>query len=444
MGETLHGRYLLQRRLGSGGMGEVWLAQDSNLGLPVAIKRLDIDAVSPQERQEQIDAFREEAQLLARLHHAQLPRVSNYFAEGPGWYLVMDYIEGETLEARMARTGVLTSMEAARLGIQLCDILAYLHGQQPAVIFRDLKPANVLARSDGSLVLVDFGIARRFKPGQAKDTRAYGTMGYAPPEQFNRAQTDQRSDIYSLGVFLYALVTGDDPAQTPFTLPLQHVSSNELRQILARMVQHDPALRPASVGVVRAALETLLRTVPTPSQPVPSVAPALAPVSLVGSGQPAKGVFLVYAKNQAKLIEQIIEALSLYRRKYGLTFFHNEKAIHPGERKQQGVERMVRESCVILPVLSPAFLGDDDLYEGWCGSVLPTALSSGTRMIPILAQPMSLEGIPGLQEIAGKARLPKQDQSVSEMKRDEALYLIDRSMGPVFEQMFVGGNILVP
>src|SRR5205807_6621447 len=129
--------------------------------------------------------------------------------------------------------------------------LHYLHTQQPAIIFRDLKPANIMQTTDGHLYLIDFGIARHFKPGQTKDTAAYGSMGYAAPEQYGRAQTTPRSDIYSLGAVLYQLLSGHDPSATPFRFPpLQSkvpTIPSGLATLITQMLELDEDKRPASM-----------------------------------------------------------------------------------------------------------------------------------------------------------------------------------------------------
>src|SRR5206468_3453730 len=136
------------------------------------------------------EAFRQEALLLADLMHPNLPRIHDHFSEAGNWYLVMDYIEGENLEEYLAKQpgGYVPLTEALTIGLQLCSVLDYLHNRQPPIIFRDLKPLNIMRTSNGHLYLIDFGIARHFKPGQARDTMAFGSPGYAAPEQYGRTQ----------------------------------------------------------------------------------------------------------------------------------------------------------------------------------------------------------------------------------------------------------------
>ena len=224
-GTLLQGRYRVQRQLGGGGMGIVYLAEDTRLsGRYCAIKVMSPDQLAPQDRNWAIQAFKQEAQLLATLRHPGLAAVNDIFPENGDWYLVMEYVEGESLEDKLRRLpgGRLSAQEALSITRQLCDVLEYLHGCSPPVIFRDLKPSNVMVTPNGQVKLIDFGIARFFKQGQTRDTLNMGTPGYAAPEQYGgMGQSDPRTDVYSLGVVLYRMVTGYDPAEaiTPFSLP---------------------------------------------------------------------------------------------------------------------------------------------------------------------------------------------------------------------------------
>src|SRR5713101_1705781 len=180
----LNKRYRILDSIGKGGMGAVYRAEDTQLGnRKVAIKEMSQSGLSPQEVIEAADAFKQEAHILAGLQHPNLPSIHDHFSEAGRWYLVMSFIQGETLEEYLnkAKGGKLPVEEVLQIGIQLCKVLGYLHTQQPPIIFRDLKPSNIMRTSDGHLYLIDFGIARHFKPGQARDTAAYGSMGYASP-----------------------------------------------------------------------------------------------------------------------------------------------------------------------------------------------------------------------------------------------------------------------
>ncbi len=183
-----------------------FLAEDVKLaGKEWAVKEI------PQ-RPEDVPHFLEEAQMLARLNHPQLPRIVDYYVVEPDnvCFVVMDYIEGQTLQAWFAnRQKKADAASVLSFAVQLCDILHYLHSIEPEpVIYRDLKPSNVIIGQDGRIKLVDFGTARSYKAGQNSDTVPLGTIGFASPEQLHGFQTDARSDLYSLGAFMYHLLSG--------------------------------------------------------------------------------------------------------------------------------------------------------------------------------------------------------------------------------------------
>ena len=222
VGQRLQNRYQIIRPLGKGGMGAVYLAQDGRLGgKSVAIKQFDPSGLPPQDRQWAASAFAQEANILAKLNHPALTAVTDYFTEYASHYLVMDYVEGETLEqAWLHQPGQrFDPQQVVVWAGQLCNVLDYLHSQSPPVIFRDLKPSNIMVLPNGQLKLIDFGIARYFKAGQTRDTLALGTPGYAAPEQHGQEQVDGRADIYALGAVLHQLLTGYDPSLNPFNLP---------------------------------------------------------------------------------------------------------------------------------------------------------------------------------------------------------------------------------
>ena len=206
-GTLLNSRYRIVFILGQGGMGAVYRANDEHLGIAVAVKE-NLFLTEEYTRQ-----FQREARILANMRHSGLPHVADYFIiEGQGQYLVMDFIEGEDLRQRMERTGPLPERDAILIGISVLDALDHLHSRTPPVIHRDIKPGNIKVTPQGSAVLVDFGLAKFFQPGQATQTGARAmTPGYSPPEQYGTSHTDARSDIYSLGATLYAAITGSIP-----------------------------------------------------------------------------------------------------------------------------------------------------------------------------------------------------------------------------------------
>jgi len=264
----LQDRYRLLASLGQGGFGSVFKAQDTlSQNKVVAIKEISLNGLQQQEMLDATASFNREVQVLSDLRHPGLPKLYNYFTDAEHWYLVMDFIAGETLERHLEQTiggHFLQLTDVLRVGIQLCIVLDYMHTHNPPIIFRDLKPSNVMLIPSGGVRLIDFGIARYFKPGQFKDTMAFGSPGYAAPEQYGKAQTTPCADVYSLGAMLHQMLTGNDPTEVPFRfLPLQtynlrHPQATALQlldRLLTHMVELDPGKRPGSMALVKQHLE---------------------------------------------------------------------------------------------------------------------------------------------------------------------------------------------
>ncbi len=205
----LHKRYIILKVIGRGGMGAVYQAKDmKRQGALCAIKEMSLSMVPPEEQLQAIKNFKIEAKMLSVLGHPCLPAFTHFFAENQRYFLVMEYIDGATLEALLERNyGPFSERRILSWAEQLCDVLEYLHSQSPPIIFRDMKPGNVMLTRQGHIKLIDFGIARFFRPTHETDTQLLGTPGYAPPEQYGTMQTDERSDIYALGMTLYHLLT---------------------------------------------------------------------------------------------------------------------------------------------------------------------------------------------------------------------------------------------
>lgn len=272
-------RYFIMSKVGAGGFGSVYKATDIQSGdRLVAIKEVSLLGLHPQAMIEATTTFQREVSLLSQLDHPNLPRVYEHFQTTGQWYLVMDFIAGETLEEYQSKAlnRRLLLSEVLDIGLQLCTVLDYLHSHQPPIVFRDLKPANIMRTPKGQLYLIDFGIARYFKPGQAKDTVALGSLGYAAPEQYGKAQTTPRADIYSLGAVLHQLLTTSDPSEAPFCfLPLRPKSPqshsdpgslstsmvdmlvNKLERLIASMLAMDVNKRPPDVTSVKQELHVM-------------------------------------------------------------------------------------------------------------------------------------------------------------------------------------------
>ena len=270
-GQTLNQRYTIVRLLGSGGMGAVYLAQDPVLKRQVAVKQLGFEANSNANAalSEKIQAqFQREAQILASLHHPNLPRVTDYFTEANAHYLVMDYVSGQSLqEILQANRGQLDETTVLDWADQLLAAVEYIHAQQ--LVHRDIKPANIRRTPDGHIFLVDFGLVKAYDPADPRTTsiiHGLGTPEYSPPEQYDpQAHTDARSDIYSLGATLYHLLTGEAPVSVTrrtsdpeaFRQPRAANTrlSPQVEQVILRAMELERARRFVTASDMRAALQ---------------------------------------------------------------------------------------------------------------------------------------------------------------------------------------------
>ncbi|NJO04960.1 MAG: serine/threonine protein kinase, partial [Chloroflexaceae bacterium] len=215
-----HSEYLILGLVGRGGMGAVYRVRRQADNTIWALKEMRPPPnTPPDEVEENRQLFEQEAHLMGRLTHPNIPVLADFFAFDGRPVMVMEFIDGETLEDRMIESNApLMEQQALGYGVQLCRVLHYLHTQDPPIIYRDLKPPNIMITHTSNIMkLIDFGVARTHKRGQSKDTIAMGSAGYAPPEQYGRGQTDARSDVYALGATLLHLLTNLPPVplQTP-------------------------------------------------------------------------------------------------------------------------------------------------------------------------------------------------------------------------------------
>lgn len=254
-GTLLNQRYEILAVVGQGGMGTVYKAEHVRLHSIVAVKEIRGTGAEGVEKRQELEACEHEAQFLVRLNHTHLPKVTDAFIENDNFYLIMEFIEGVTLDSRLAAAGgaPVDVLQGVEWGLQIADVLAYLHSQEPPIIFRDLKPSNVMVQPDGAIKLIDFGIARHFQEGASKDTSLLGSVGYSPPEQFGKGQTDQRSDVYAFGATLHHLITGRDPALTPFKFAPANKLNLQVPDSLANLLEMclsiEPKDRPQSINV---------------------------------------------------------------------------------------------------------------------------------------------------------------------------------------------------
>ena len=237
----LHNRYRIEQIIAHGGMGAIYQAVDESLGVKVAVKE---NLFSTEESTRQ---FKREATMLAGLRHPNLPRVTDHFViPEQGQYLVMDYIEGDDLKQSITKRGILPEDEVVFIGSIICDALTYLHTRQPEIVHRDIKPGNIKVAPDEQVYLVDFGLAKESTFGQSTTTGAQAlTPGFAPPEQYGQG-TDPRSDIYSLGATLFAVLAG----QIPEDALARAMGSAELTSLR----KYNPAVSERTASVIEKAM----------------------------------------------------------------------------------------------------------------------------------------------------------------------------------------------
>jgi len=232
-GTTLNNRYTIESTLARGGMSVLYLASDSHLPGRWVIKEMGDVFPNEDDRLAILEHFRREVAILSMLNHQGLPKITDFFESGGKRYLVEEFIEGITLQQRVAE-GVYAEDRAIETGAALLAILEYLHGN--GIIYRDLKPHNIMICPDGSCRLIDFGIARLYSIGKRRDTVLMGTPGFAAPEHYGNRQTDERSDIYSLGATLHFMVTGREPSLSPFSFEAPHLLNPSVSQWLSDII----------------------------------------------------------------------------------------------------------------------------------------------------------------------------------------------------------------
>jgi len=240
-GTLINYRYRITKLIKAGGMGAVYLAKDLKKNQIRAVKEL-FKQFSPQEEQYVVQRFKEEAGILSKLRYPNLPRVTDYFHDYDRYYLVMDYIQGDDLEAILEEEGEpgLPELDVVDWAVQICGVLDYLHSQNPPILYRDTKPSNIMIRyEDGTAMLIDFGLARTIQPGSEKGKTAIGTEGYSPPEQY-MGNPEPRSDVYALGATMHHLLTGEFPAvpfQFSYVRDLNPDVSEELEAIVMKALE---------------------------------------------------------------------------------------------------------------------------------------------------------------------------------------------------------------
>ncbi len=253
--ELFDGRYEILKVLGEGGMSTVYLAENVNLGTLWAIKEINKASNS------KVDLL-VEPNILKKLKHSALPRIFDIIEDNSSIYIIEDYIEGIPLDKKLVRCGKISEQTVIMWARQICDVLLYLHNLKPnPIIYRDMKPSNIILTRDDMIKLVDFGIAREYKSEAVNDTAYIGTRGYAAPEQYGTAQTDERTDIYSLGVTLYHLLTGRSPKEAPYEIrPIRELDESlsiGMEYIIEKCTKTNPNERYQSVEELVRDLENI-------------------------------------------------------------------------------------------------------------------------------------------------------------------------------------------
>ncbi len=246
VGSLVDGKYKILNKVGQGGMSIVYLAMNERANKQWAVKEVRKDGVLDFESVKQ--GLVAETDILKKLSHKHLPSIVDVIDTEDSFIIIMDYVQGNSLDKALKEFGAQPQEDVIEWAKQLCDVLHYLHTRTPAIIYRDMKPANVMLKPDGSISLIDFGTAREHKAFKVEDTTCLGTRGYAAPEQYGgMGQTDARTDIYCLGATIYHLVTGMNPSEPPYEMrPITQIDSTlstGLEKIILKCTQNNPADR---------------------------------------------------------------------------------------------------------------------------------------------------------------------------------------------------------
>lgn len=258
IGSLVDGKYKILNKVGQGGMSVVYLAMNEKANKQWAVKEVRKDGVLDFESVKQ--GLVAETDILKKLSHPNLPSIVDVIDTSDSFIIIMDYIQGNSLNKALEEFGAQPQDLVIAWAKQLCDVLGYLHSRTPAIIYRDMKPANIMLKPDGNVTLIDFGTAREYKEKNLADTTCLGTVGYAAPEQFGgMGQTDARTDIYCLGATLYHLVTGMNPCEPPYEIkPIREINptlSSGLERIIQKCTQRNPQDRYQSCAELMYALE---------------------------------------------------------------------------------------------------------------------------------------------------------------------------------------------
>jgi serine/threonine protein kinase len=366
-GDVLQNRYQIVRRLGGSGLGGVYLAQDRNLGgAPRAIKEVSESQIDQTQHEQAIVDFRREALRLVALDHPSIPSIYDFFYDDllKRFYLVMKFISGDNLSSRLLNSKGMDERTVTEWGIQIADVLHYLHTQSPPIIYRDLKPANLMIDNNNRVMFVDFGMAQWINKTE-NDVTIVGTMGYAPPELFG-GRTEPRSDIYSLGATMFHLLTGTDPQDNPLLIfdfaknprprQINPVLSSGIEQILTRAVDYKPEGRFRSAAEMRdvlaAHLEKLL-AVEAPNAEAEQTEPARKTVK----AQLKYSCYLSYPHSEAirPFVDQVYKSLSNELELLNRYPVFDDRNMNFGAALNAGLVDALTESACLIVVYAPTY-----------------------------------------------------------------------------------------
>jgi serine/threonine-protein kinase len=372
-GAVLQNRYEIIRRVGGGGMGNVYQACDRNLDYaPRAVKEMMEMFSDSAQRAKSVEDFRREARLLASLKHPSIPTIYDHFIDAGRYYLVMEFITGGDLAGRQRLAGGrVPEIAVTCWAIQICDVLDYLHQRTPPIIYRDLKPANVMIDPESSrIMLIDFGIARTVAPMQ-KGVTAIGTMGYAPPELFS-GNVEPNSDIYSLGATMFHLLTGADPRDKPLLIfdftknPCPREINPEItapmEKVLMRAVEYEPRHRYQTAREMKRALEDHLRFLEQ------APAPVIAQARRIAFGATGEEVALgPFVEPPAPVAVSPMPA----------TPVPGSPSVTPAPAAPATIERIFCSHCGLQ-------IGPEDVFCAFCGAKQPILLDWGKASAKLL------------------------------------------------------------
>ena len=369
IGQIIDDKYEILKLIGQGGMSRVYLAMDRRLNKQWAVKEIEKRA---RDRNNEIvvQSAIAEANLIKQLDHPAIVRIVDIIDNGTVIYIIEDYIEGETLNTILERNGAQPQDLVVDWAKQLCSALEYLHTRTPPIIYRDMKPANVMLKPDGSIKVIDFGIAREYKEQSLGDTVSMGTRGYAAPEQFGgQGQTDARTDVYGLGVTLYHLLTGHNPCEPPYEIyPIRHWNpqlSAGLEAIIQKCTRINPQDRYQSCAELLYALnhyEEYGSAYRAKQKRKLKAFVATAAAAVVFAGVGVLGLGMQTATNNVDYSQNIIQAENATTSEEKVTYYSQAIDIKPLEEEaylgmieafKDDAEFSTEEESVLLRKLNP-------------------------------------------------------------------------------------------